>query len=450
VIEVEPTEVLAQTFSDLDLATVSAPAREHAVNLLLDAFVCALAADHAEDTRAFSAMADTIGEAGASSVLGDSRRRSIASAVLLNGFRITAVTACDVYAPAELHSTPAVVPPALAVAERDGATGHDLLRAVIVGIETAVRLANAFDRTEYRARGWHSPGVIAPFGGAAAVASLLGLDATRTRDALAIAASQAAGTWVQRGTPTVKFHQARAALAGLMGGLLAAEGFAGSSRVMTGPEGGMFAAYARGNPSAALDRIGDLWLLEQVSLRLWPGSARLQPVIAAAAKVVNGSQLAWADIDRAEIRVAPTIAKAQAWAADPSSTFEALASIQFSVAVTLRYGAAAPARFSASSYTDPELRTFMADRIEVVGDESIEAQAARVRVTTSDGTHHEAFVDIPPGDPRRPATSADLAGKAHLFGDDRIGPANVDELISRVRAIEQEPDLGTILTLARG
>jgi len=450
VTEVEPTEVLATFFSDLDVTTVPASTRDHAIDLLLDAFVCGLAADHAEDTAPFSAVADSVGGPGSSSIIGDDRRRSIAGAVLLNGFRITAVTACDVYPPAELHSTPAVVPPALAIAERDGASGQDLLQAVIAGVETAVRLASAFDRAEYRARGWHSPGVIAPFGGAAAVASLLKLDASRSRDALAIAASQAAGTWVQRGTPTVKFHQARAALAGLMGGLLAAEGFTGSARVMTGAEGGMFVAYARGTPSAGLDQLGDTWLLEQVSLRLWPGSARLQPVIAAAAEVIRTSGLAWGDIERAEVRVAPSVAKAQAWAAEPTSTFEALASIQYSVAATLRYGAAAPARFTESGYTDPELRTFMTDRIVVVGDEAIEAQGARVTVTAVGGSRHEAVVDVPPGDPRRPATRAELEHKAHLFADDRIGRAEVDELITRVRAIEDEPDLGGILGLLRG
>jgi 2-methylcitrate dehydratase PrpD len=448
--EVEPTDIIAAVFADLDLATVSASARDHAIDLLLDALVCGLAADHAEDTASFSAVVDGIAGPGASTVIGDASRRAIASAVLLNGFRITAVTACDVYQPAELHTAPAVVPPALAIAEREGATGRDLLRAVIVGVETAVRLANAFDRTEYKARGWHSPGVIAPFGGAAAVASLLRLDAIRTRDALAIAASQAAGTWVQRGTPTVKFHQARAAFAGLMGGLLAAEGFTGSARVMTGPEGGMFAAYAPGNPAAALDGLGERWQLEQVSIRLWPGSARLQPVIAAAAEVAHGSTSAWTDIEQVDVRVAPSIAKAQAWAAEPTSTFESLASIPYSVAATLRFGAAAPIRFTESGYTDRETRAFMAERIRVVGDEAIEAPSARVAVTTTDGARHESTVDIPPGDPRRPASRAELEHKAHLFGDDRIGAPQVNALIARVRDIEQAPDLNAILALARG
>ena len=41
-------------------------------------------------------------------------------ATLLNGYLITAVTVCDVHRATLCHTTPEVVPPALAIAERDG------------------------------------------------------------------------------------------------------------------------------------------------------------------------------------------------------------------------------------------------------------------------------------------------------------------------------------------
>jgi 2-methylcitrate dehydratase PrpD len=445
----DPTHVLAEELAGLDLDAVPPTAREHATNLLLDAIICALAADHAEDTAPFAAMANGIGGPGASTVVGEPERRALANAVLLNGFRMTAVTACDVFAPAELHSTPAVVPGVLALAERDGTSGRTVLTAVVAGLEAAVRLASAFDRSEWRARGWHSPGVIGPFGSAAGAAVVLGLDAGATRHALAMAASQAAGTWAQRGSPTVKFHQARAALAGSMAAMLAAEGFTGAREIMTAKEGGMFTAYAAEDAALGLDGLGTTWLLEQISIRLWPGGARVQPSMAAAAQIVRDAAPAWEAIDRVEIRVAPAIATAQSWAAEPASTFAALASLPFTVAVTLRHGSAAPAYFTEAGYGDADLRAFMSGRLEVVGDESMPPLGARVAVTTVDGVRHEASVDIPRGDPRSPATVDELASKAHDFGDDAIGRDAVDELIGRVRGITQEADLRAILSLVR-
>jgi 2-methylcitrate dehydratase PrpD len=444
----DPTHVLADFVAGLTLDALPETARERAIDLLLDALVCALAADHAEDTAPFAAMADAVGGPGVTTVIG-AAPRSMATAVMLNGFRITAVTATDVYAPAELHSGPAVVPAALALAERDGADGRGFLTAVAAGFEVAVRLANSFDRAEYRARGWHSPGVIGPFGAAAAAASVLGLDGLRVRHALAIAGAQAAGTWAQRGSPTVKFHQARAALAGVTSALLAAEGFPAAREVMTAKEGGLYTAYASADPALGLDGLGESWALEQISVRLWPGSARVQPSMAAAAQAARAVGPGLGAIDRVEVRVAPSIVAAQAWAAEPASTFAALASIPFTVATTLRYGTAAPSRFTESGYGDPDLRAFMAARIEVIGDEAVPPLGASVAVMTADGARHEGAVDIPRGDPRSPASRDELSAKAHDFGDDRIGPAAVDELIGRVRGIADEPDLGPILALVR-
>ena len=445
----DPTHVLAEQLAGLDLEAVPGSAREHAVDLLLDAIVCALAADHAEDTAPFAAMANGLGGPGVSTVVGETGQRALASAVLLNGFRMTAVTACDVFAPAELHSTPAVVPGVLALAERDGASGRTVLSAVVAGLEAAVRLASAFDRSEWRERGWHSPGVIGPFGSAAGGAVVLGLDASATRQALAMAASQSAGTWAQRGSPTVKFHQARAALAGSMAAMLAAEGFTGAREIMTGKEGGMFTAYAAEDVTLGLNGLGTTWMLEQISIRLWPGGARVQPSMAAAAQIVRDAAPAWEAIDRVEVRVAPAIATAQSWAAEPASTFAALASLPFTVATTLRHGSAAPAYFTEAGYGDADLRAFMSGRLEVVGDESVPPLGSRVAVTTVDGTRHEASVDIPRGDPRSPATADELATKAHDFGDDAIGRDAVDELIGRVRGVADEDDLRAILSLVR-
>ena len=54
---------------------------------------------------------------------------SLAGTTLLNGYLITAVTVCDVHRPTLYHTTPQVISPALAIAERDGASGRVVRRA---------------------------------------------------------------------------------------------------------------------------------------------------------------------------------------------------------------------------------------------------------------------------------------------------------------------------------
>src|SRR4051794_39966710 len=167
----EPTQVLANFAASLRYENLPAHARDACKDLLLDALACALAGGHGDETSQVAALASAIAQSHESSVIGGDRL-SLAGATMLNGFLITAVTMCDVHRPTLTHITPEVVPPALAIAERDGLSGRDLLVAVAAGFEAATRVGIGLDYPEFRRRGWHGPGVIGPFGAAAAVGRL--------------------------------------------------------------------------------------------------------------------------------------------------------------------------------------------------------------------------------------------------------------------------------------
>ena len=92
-----------------------------------------------------------------SSVLGG-EPLSLAGATLLNAYLITAITACDVYAPAHCHLTPEVIPPALAIAGRERRSGKDLLVAVAAGLEVGARIGRGLNYAAFRGRGFHAPG----------------------------------------------------------------------------------------------------------------------------------------------------------------------------------------------------------------------------------------------------------------------------------------------------
>jgi len=445
----EPTQELARFIAELRLDAIPTQVVDHAKDLLLDAFACALAADHGEETSQLNDVLDVVGGEGTSTVVGDPRTRAMASAVLLNGFRIAAITACDVYAPADLHTTPEIVPPVLALAQQQNSTGADALVAVIAGLESVVRFARGFDYAEFRARGWHSPGVVGPFGAAAATASILGIGPEATSNALAVAGSTAAGTWAAGSTPTVKFHQARAGLTGFLAAMLAKGGFTGSSAILTHKDGGLFVAYAPGDPEAVTADLGKQWELERISLRRWPGGARLQPPMTAASRIVHESQVHWEDVAGVVVKVTPAIAARHAWAAEPRGTFAALASIHYAVAVMLRYGTAVAEHFASGSYDDPEMVAFLEDRVTVEGDAEVPHLGATVDVTTRDGQTLSASVETPKGHPRSRATPEEMAAKVGECAPPRMPRESVAELVERVRGIENEPNLSRILELVR-
>src|SRR5690348_3908775 len=174
----EPTRALAKFASTLAYDAIPERVRTHCKNVLLDTIACAVAGHQGEETGQIAALASGLAQSDESSVIGGGRL-SLAGATLLNGYLVTAVTMCDIHRATLTHVTPEVVPPALAIAKRDNTSGRDLLVALAAGLEVTTRVGLGLDYPEFRKRGWHGPGVIGPFGAAAAIGKLIGLDVER-------------------------------------------------------------------------------------------------------------------------------------------------------------------------------------------------------------------------------------------------------------------------------
>src|SRR5216684_310755 len=93
-----------------------------------------------------------------------------------------------------LHPSAPVVPAAFAVGELVGASGRDVLTAIVAGYEVCCRLGNALDPTSHYARGFHPTATAGTYGAAAAAAKLFGLSKHQIVAAFGVSGSQAAGS----------------------------------------------------------------------------------------------------------------------------------------------------------------------------------------------------------------------------------------------------------------
>src|SRR5207249_1388469 len=107
------------------------------------------------------------------------------------------------------HPTMPPLAAALALGERQHASGAQFLEAFLVGFEVECKIAEAIHPHHYK-KGFHSSGTVGTFGAMAASAKLLGLDAGAVAHALAIAASLSSGIRVNFGTMTKPLHVGRA------------------------------------------------------------------------------------------------------------------------------------------------------------------------------------------------------------------------------------------------
>lgn len=444
--ELKPTEELARFAVETTYENLPDSARTHARNLFFDAVSCALAGDIGDETKDYSAFARAAGGEGQTTVIGSSEQLSPLGATLLNAYLITAVTICDTYVPAHVHITPEIVPPALAIAEQGATSGKDLLSAIAIGSEVAVRVANGIDYSVSGALGWHFPGIVGPFGAAAAVGRLNGLTQLQMRNAFGLSGAQSAGTWASWGSPAVKFHQSRGAASGLLAGLLAKTDFVAAAEILGNPDGGIFAAYSDGGkPAAVTDALGERFEFEKISLRLWPGGTPLQCALTGVFDILAKQPLTLKDIDRARIFVAPSVHKAHAGFTEPKGKFEILLSYPYVVGAALRDG-----RFwldSLGDENDPHLRAFMR-KVELIADETLPADRARLEITAG-GKPIVAKVDAAKGTPRNPINDAELRGKFESCVAGRFTKAESDELADLLLRIDQIEDLSRLFTLLR-
>ena len=440
----ETTQVLARFAATLKYEDLPAHVRESCKNLLLDALACALAGGQGEETEQVAALAGALAQSREASVIGR-EQLSLAGATMLNGFLITAVTMCDTHRSTLTHVTPEVVPPALAIAERDGASGRDLLVALVAGMETMTRIGVGADYPEFRKRGWHGPGTLGPFGAAAAVGRLRGFGASTMAKAFGLAGSQSAGTFAAWGTPTVKFHQCRGALSGLMAALLAEQNFLATQEFLTAKDGGFYNTYSNGGkPALATAELGQRWEFEQIALRLWPSASSTQTMNTALFDIVEQHAPAFDKIKKVRIALSPTVFDLHGKLANYKAKFDALISAHYVAAAILHDRALTLAQFEPARYDDPVLRRAAAELIEVRPDPAVKGNNCSVEVELADGRVLRAFCEHPRGSFENPLSRAQIEAKFRTYAKGVLSDATAEEVVATVGHLE---DLASVRKL---
>ena len=439
------TDSLASFASSLGYDDIPVVVRDRVKDILLDTFASALAGNAGDEVAQIDTLARIVGGPDAVATVIGGAPSSYAGAALLNGYLITAATVCDVHRPTLFHVTPEVVPPAMAAAERAGASGRQFIAAIVAGLEVATRVGSGINYPAFRARGWHSPGVIGPFGGATSAGSILGLDPLRMRNALGLAGSQSAGTFAHWGTPTIKFHQSRGSLSGLLAAFLAETGFEAAPDILGAADGGLFGSYTDGaSEDAVVAGLGERWELMNISLRRWPVASSIQSMVTALFGILEARPLAPAEIDSVAIRLSETVYRMHGelgW----DTRFRALLSTRYVASVIVHDRRCWLDQFTPARIADPDVDAFARTKVRVEVDPDLPTNSAVVRVTTTAGTTHEDRRDVPKGDALDPLSSVEIVAKLRDASPGMLAPDAVTRLIDAVGHLESVDDVCPVL-----
>ena len=230
------TATLARFVAETDYSTISDTALSSAKMHLLDTIGAALAAVGTPVAAIALDYCKRMGQSQEASIWGTDEKASAPMAAFTNGLLAHALDFddWDAYLRAG-HPSSVITAAALALAENIGASGKDLLKAYVFGIEILTQLAAG--TPELHKRGFHSTPVWGSIGAVIASASLLKLDPEKIKSALGVAASGAAGIQRQQGSMVKPFHAGNAARNGVEAALLAQQGFTADQNIIEAPRG---------------------------------------------------------------------------------------------------------------------------------------------------------------------------------------------------------------------
>ncbi|HVV39491.1 MAG TPA: MmgE/PrpD family protein [Nitrobacter sp.] len=404
----DETATLAAYVANLTFADIPPEVRDRAKALTLDFLGSAIRARRdAESTASLLKMLEALklDQAGEATVFGDSKTWTPAVAALLNGALGHSLDFDDTHADSSLHPSAPVVPAAFAVGEMVGASGRDVLTAIVAGYEVCCRLGNALDPTSHYARGFHPTATAGTFGAAAAAGKLFGLSKEQLISAFGVSGSQAAGSlqFLVNGSWNKRYQVGAAAMNGVIAATLARDGFIGSSESVEGKHGLLVGYSDDAHPGKAVAGLGKVYETMKIGVKPYPSCRYTHAAIDAIIAMRREHNLTPDQIKRVEIglhRNGITLTGDAATKRHPTSIVGGQFSMFFTGAIALDQG-----RFGWDDYERLGDKAIddLADRFDVVQDDRLEVGrthpfGARVSITTDDGVHERLFPD-PSGEP---------------------------------------------------
>jgi 2-methylcitrate dehydratase PrpD len=452
-------ERFAEFATTLAFEDVPLDVAEHAKLHLLDTLGCGLAASALGiATEGRTAMAELAGQPQAS-VIGLDAPLPAQDAAFANAMLCHGLDFDDTHSDSVSHVSVVVCPAAMATAEAHGASGHELLAAIVAGNETVTRIGMAASGAFHK-RGFHPTAICGIFGGTAAAARLSGYDAATTASALGIAGSFAGGlfAYLDDATATKPMHPAWAAHGAVLAARLASLGAEGPPGVLEG-RFGLYHAFLGAAPreidvERQLADLGERWETPRIAYKPYPACHFIHGSLGATQSLVDGldpEEIEEIVVTVPEAGVSLVLEPAQAKVA-PRSDYEAKFSLQYSTAAMLVHGQVGVRSYTDEAIRDPQVLR-LARKVRYETKEYASYPAAfpgGVRIRTKDGRTLEADFPHQRGAPENPMSADDVRAKFRENAALALPSATLDALEDGVLRLEEQDDLRSLFALLAG
>lgn len=380
---------------------------------------------------------------GVASLYGMGKKSSVALAALVNGTSGHAFELDDIHKESIVHIGSLAPPVALGFAEAaGGASGKDVMTAMVAGYEVGARVGNAATMGLFF-RGFHPQGTSGVFASAATAARFLNLNAEQFQHALGMSGSQAGGLMAaQEGAMVKRFHSGRAAQSGVYAAQLAQRDFTGITDVLEAAYGGYLAVYSdTPNASRITDDLGKTWETLNVGYKPHASVTSIHTALDGLAEIMAEMKITANDIAKLETGLSPMTHVHCAWDYKAQGVTAAQMNLYYGLAVTAIDGMAFTEQYKASRLNDPAIFDFIS-RVSAYVDPEIEQlgapyrHAARVKVTAKDGRSVEKLLHHRRGSPEKPLKPEEIEYKFRNVVSGCVARADIEAFVLLVNKLD--------------
>jgi 2-methylcitrate dehydratase PrpD len=399
-----------------------------------------------------------------STILGDGSKVNCVQAGYVNSYLIDVMDYEETYK-GLCHTNASVVPSALAVGEHVNSSGKDIINAIVIGNEIAIRIGLAIRPTRETSEkfGTISGYTYHCFGSAATASKLLNLKKDQIMNAFGFAGSStslptSATRW-DRPLSWIKNNFLRQTDAGILGALMAQQGFTAPVDILDSDFGfWKMAGSDRYDIERVKEGLGKEYEILEVSLKPYPACRWFHATLDAIANIMKDAHLKPQEINQINVR---SVSELKNWFVDyePKHLVDAEFSIPYAVAMMILGYKPGLDWFKEETLRDPNVLSVVrkvkvestpkAD--ETYYESSVQMASSAVEIVLEDGRHLNRSLDTEKdnlrGSPKNPIDVIEKFKSCVLSAGMKVNQA--EELMDIVDNLERVQEISELTRLLK-
>jgi len=444
---VKVTEKISQFIVNASLDEMPVGAMKTAKQAMMDCLGCTLLGAVQPIGRIISEFVIDADARPVASIVGHGKKTAPYLAALANGIMAHAEDYDDVSLGIYGHPSPPLLPAILALGEQYRVSGRRVIEAYITGFEVGSCLGRAINPAHYK-RGWHGTATLGTMEAVAASAKLLELDASQTRMALGIAASEVCGIRQNFGTMTKPFHSGNAAKSGVVAAQLAQRGFTADLNIIEAPLG--FGHLFQGDEPPDWGKVAHLGktfeiTTEGIAFKPYPSCAETHADIEAILDLMRKHNFPHEDVEGIECVFSDTMDSVMLHL-EPKTGMEGKFSAEYCTARALLDKNVGLHDFTDERVNQYEVKKVM-QKIRRRIDPGMAMLASTLNIKLKGGCQFSQHVEVPKGWPKNPLSEEELVAKYRDCSRLVLSSSDIDRSVELLKNLEELADITELMNI---